>query len=126
MPAADFLRTGCHVAAWHGTASGKSLAYQLPVVTHLLQNPRRTAQYLSPTNAVGVPGPAGRDRELNFDRPSSSCGPRNPDPREQRWGNLDRDHDIEAVEVTGHELCTVACTDLSRTLARGLLALPHS
>lgn len=36
-----------------GTASGKSLAYQLPILTALTENPRTRALYLSPTKALG-------------------------------------------------------------------------
>ncbi len=36
-----------------GTASGKSLAYQLPILTRLTDNPRSRALYLSPTKALG-------------------------------------------------------------------------
>jgi len=61
-----------------------------------------------------------------FDRPSSSSGTRDPDPCQSRRGNLDRDHDIESVELTRDEPRTVARTDLSRPLAGGLLALKRS
>ncbi len=37
-----------------GTASGKSLAYQLPVLTALATDPHATALYLSPTKALGA------------------------------------------------------------------------
>ena len=37
-----------------GTASGKSLAYQLPVLTALAADRRATALYLSPTKALGA------------------------------------------------------------------------
>jgi DEAD/DEAH box helicase domain-containing protein len=37
-----------------GTASGKSLAYQLPVATALSLDPRATALYLAPTKALGA------------------------------------------------------------------------
>ena len=36
-----------------GTASGKSLAYQLPVLTAMATDPLATALYLSPTKALG-------------------------------------------------------------------------
>lgn len=49
-------------AAWNGentvvatgTASGKSLVYQLPVLSRLLTDPKATALYLSPTKALGA------------------------------------------------------------------------
>lgn len=37
-----------------GTASGKSLAYQLPVLSALTGDPKATALYLSPTKALGA------------------------------------------------------------------------
>lgn len=37
-----------------GTASGKSLGYQLPVLTALQADPKATALYLSPTKALGA------------------------------------------------------------------------
>ncbi|MDU0292034.1 DEAD/DEAH box helicase [Saccharothrix longispora] len=52
--AADLARAGEHVVVATGTASGKSLAYQLPVLTALVDNPRATALYLSPTKALGA------------------------------------------------------------------------
>ncbi|MGB2919129.1 MAG: DEAD/DEAH box helicase, partial [Mycobacterium sp.] len=42
-----------HVVLSTGTASGKSLAYQLPILTRLTDNPRSRALYLSPTKALG-------------------------------------------------------------------------
>lgn len=36
-----------------GTASGKSLAYQLPVLNALATDPRARVLYLSPTKALG-------------------------------------------------------------------------
>ena len=38
-----------------GTASGKSLAYLLPVLSRLLTDPRATALYLAPTKACSPP-----------------------------------------------------------------------
>ena len=52
--AADLAHRGQHVVIATGTASGKSLAYQLPVLSRLLANPRATALYLSPTKALGA------------------------------------------------------------------------
>ncbi|WP_286899844.1 DEAD/DEAH box helicase [Thermocrispum sp.] len=51
--AADHAWHGRHVILSTGTASGKSLAYQLPVLSLLTQQPKRTALYLSPTKALG-------------------------------------------------------------------------
>ena len=52
--AADRAHAGEHVVVATGTASGKSLAYQLPVLTRLNADPRATALYLSPTKALGA------------------------------------------------------------------------
>ncbi|WP_369635544.1 DEAD/DEAH box helicase [Nocardia sp. JMUB6875] len=52
--AADLAAAGRHVVVSTGTASGKSLAYQLPVLTALQEDPRATALYLSPTKALGA------------------------------------------------------------------------
>ncbi|MEE2034464.1 DEAD/DEAH box helicase [Rhodococcus chondri] len=52
--AADLAAGGEHVVVSTGTASGKSLAYQLPVLTALASDPQATALYLSPTKALGA------------------------------------------------------------------------
>ena len=51
--AADLAHSGRHVVLSTGTASGKSLAYQLPILTTLAADPRARALYLSPTKALG-------------------------------------------------------------------------
>jgi len=51
---AELARAGRHVVVATGTASGKSLAYQLPVLAHLLADQRATALYLAPTKALGA------------------------------------------------------------------------
>ncbi|WP_216898563.1 DEAD/DEAH box helicase [Nocardia alni] len=51
---AELAATGKHVVVCTGTASGKSLGYQLPVLTALREDPRATALYLSPTKALGA------------------------------------------------------------------------
>ena len=51
--AADLAHAGRHVVLSTGTASGKSLAYQLPILTALATDPRARALYLSPTKALG-------------------------------------------------------------------------
>jgi DEAD/DEAH box helicase domain-containing protein len=50
--ARDHARAGQHVVVATGTASGKSLAYQLPVVEAILANDRSSALYLAPTKAL--------------------------------------------------------------------------
>ncbi|MCD2193564.1 DEAD/DEAH box helicase [Actinomycetospora endophytica] len=52
--AAEHAWAGRHVVVSTGTASGKSLAYQLPVVSALSVEPAATALYLSPTKALGA------------------------------------------------------------------------
>jgi DEAD/DEAH box helicase domain-containing protein len=54
VAAAELARAGRHVVVATGTASGKSLAYQLPVLAHLLADPQATALYLAPTKALGA------------------------------------------------------------------------
>ncbi|MEU5762810.1 DEAD/DEAH box helicase [Nocardia sp. NPDC047648] len=51
---ADAAFHGQHVVVSTGTASGKSLGYQLPVLTALQADPKATALYLSPTKALGA------------------------------------------------------------------------
>src|SRR6476646_7652633 len=45
-------RAGAHVGVVTGTASGKTLAYALPVIAALLDDPHARALYLSPTKAL--------------------------------------------------------------------------
>jgi DEAD/DEAH box helicase domain-containing protein len=47
------VRRGEHVVVATGTASGKSLAYQLPAVERLLADDRAAVLYLAPTKALG-------------------------------------------------------------------------
>ncbi|KUI41203.1 DEAD/DEAH box helicase [Mycobacterium sp. IS-1590] len=53
VAAADLAHGGRHVVLCTGTASGKSLAYQLPILTDLKANSRTRVLYLSPTKALG-------------------------------------------------------------------------
>lgn len=52
--AADLAAAGEHVVVSTGTASGKSVAYRLPVLDALATDPTATALYLSPTKALGA------------------------------------------------------------------------
>jgi DEAD/DEAH box helicase domain-containing protein len=52
--AAELAHAGQDVVVATGTASGKSLAYQLPVLTALATDPRAVALYLSPTKALAA------------------------------------------------------------------------
>jgi DEAD/DEAH box helicase domain-containing protein len=53
LAAADLAHDGRHVVLSTGTASGKSLAYQLPILTALKANSRARVLYLAPTKALG-------------------------------------------------------------------------
>jgi DEAD/DEAH box helicase domain-containing protein len=53
VAAADQAHAGHHVVISTGTASGKSLAYQLPILNALATDPRARALYISPTKALG-------------------------------------------------------------------------
>ncbi|WP_353074116.1 DEAD/DEAH box helicase [Amycolatopsis carbonis] len=54
VEAASLAHAGSHVVVSTGTASGKSLAYQLPVLSALATGSAATALYLSPTKALGA------------------------------------------------------------------------
>src|ERR1700736_2692951 len=53
VDAAELAHAGRDVVISTGTASGKSLAYQLPILNALATDPRARALYLSPTKALG-------------------------------------------------------------------------
>lgn len=53
LAAADLAHSGQDVVISTGTASGKSLAFQLPILDALARDPRARALYLSPTKALG-------------------------------------------------------------------------
>nr|WP_239138615.1 DEAD/DEAH box helicase [Actinoplanes regularis] len=52
--AATLAWQGTHVVLATGTASGKSLAYQLPALTALAADPKATVLYLAPTKALAA------------------------------------------------------------------------
>src|SRR5207245_7394294 len=52
VEAAELARAGQNVVVATGTASGKSLAYQLPALTRLTEDPRACVLYLAPTKAL--------------------------------------------------------------------------
>jgi DEAD/DEAH box helicase domain-containing protein len=54
VAAADLARSGQHVVVATGTASGKSLAYQMPALSTLLADPRATVLYVAPTKALAA------------------------------------------------------------------------
>ena len=51
---AELVRDGRDVVVATGTASGKSLVYQLPVLAGLHEDPRARALYLAPTKALAA------------------------------------------------------------------------
>ena len=53
LAAAELAHAGRHVVLSTGTASGKSLAYQLPILAALKAQPQSRALYLAPTKALG-------------------------------------------------------------------------
>ena len=53
VEAAEHAHAGRDVVISTGTASGKSLAFQLPILDALARDPRARALYLSPTKALG-------------------------------------------------------------------------
>ena len=52
VEALEHVRAGRHVVVATGTASGKSLCYQLPLLERILADERSTALYLAPTKAL--------------------------------------------------------------------------
>ncbi|GAA0524335.1 DEAD/DEAH box helicase [Paractinoplanes ferrugineus] len=52
--AGTLAHEGTDVVLATGTASGKSLGYQMPVLTRLVTDPRATALYLAPTKALAA------------------------------------------------------------------------
>jgi DEAD/DEAH box helicase domain-containing protein len=50
--AVEAVRAGQHIVVATGTASGKSLCYQLPLLERLLTDDKATALYLAPTKAL--------------------------------------------------------------------------
>jgi len=80
--AADLAHAGTHVVVATGTGSGKSLAYQLPVLATLAREPRTTALYLAPTKALAADQlRALRDLAGDDVRPAGYDG---DTPREER------------------------------------------
>jgi len=60
--AIDLARDGAHVAVATGTASGKSLAYHLPILERLLLDREAIALYLFPTKALAQDQLRGLER----------------------------------------------------------------
>ncbi|MHA6802039.1 DEAD/DEAH box helicase [Salinifilum ghardaiensis] len=72
---ADTARAGQHVVIATGTASGKSLAYQLPILSALHDDEAATALYLAPTKALAADQLRGaRELDLPGTRPAAYDG----------------------------------------------------
>jgi DEAD/DEAH box helicase domain-containing protein len=54
VEAAELAHAGRHVVLATGTASGKSMAYQLPALSDLTADPRATVLYMAPTKALAA------------------------------------------------------------------------
>jgi len=81
--AASLAHDGRHVVVATGTASGKSLAYQLPVLSRFAADPRATALYLSPTKALAADQLRGIDAlGLPDVRPAALDGDTSTDARD--------------------------------------------
>ena len=63
--AVDAVRAGNHVIVVTGTASGKTLCYNIPAVEAVLENPRARALYLFPTKALAQ-DQTGKLNDLGF------------------------------------------------------------
>jgi DEAD/DEAH box helicase domain-containing protein len=90
VEAADAVQAGRHVALATGTASGKSLAYLLPVLTRVLEGSRApggraaTALYLAPTKALAADQLAALER-LGLDRVRAATYDGDTPHDERRW-----------------------------------------
>lgn len=90
--AAEQVAQHRNVAVATGTASGKSLVYQIPILTEFLRDPRACALYLSPTKALGADQLrsvatllAGRE-EFSHLQPCAYDGDTDPDIRQ--WARM--------------------------------------
>ena len=91
VEAAQLAREGRHVVVATGTASGKSLAYQLPALTRLAEDDRACVLYLAPTKALArdqlaalapLAGPSVRPAAYDGDTPAEE---RDWVRRHSRW-----------------------------------------
>ena len=75
----DSLEEGRHVVIVTGTASGKTLCYNLPVLSRLLHNPQARALYIFPTKALAQDQLSGLHNLLGDDQaagpPTSPVAP---------------------------------------------------
>ena len=91
VEAAELAHAGRSVVVATGTASGKSLAYQLPALARLAADPRATVLYLAPTKALardqlaalaGLADPSVRPAPYDGDTPQEE---RDWVRRHSRW-----------------------------------------
>jgi DEAD/DEAH box helicase domain-containing protein len=68
----EAARAGQHLVVVTGTASGKTLAYNLPVLAALLENPEARALYLFPTKALAQDQLAGISGQFSVNSNQSS------------------------------------------------------
>ncbi|MBN1306157.1 MAG: DEAD/DEAH box helicase [Anaerolineales bacterium] len=79
----ELSRSGCHVVIATSTASGKTLAYNLPVLAGLLENPEARALYLFPTKALAQDQFQGLRVQASALEPSPGVGIYDGDTRQQ-------------------------------------------
>jgi DEAD/DEAH box helicase domain-containing protein len=82
--AADLAYGGTHVVVATGTASGKSLAYQLPALAALLTDPKATVLYLAPTKALAA-DQLRAVAELDLDGVRPACYDGDTPRAEREW-----------------------------------------
>ena len=68
--AIELIRTGRHVVLAAGTAAGKSLCFQVPIIETALEDPKRTSLLIYPTKALAGPGRL----TTPVQRPRGICG----------------------------------------------------
>lgn len=65
LEAYQLLQAGNHVVIATGTASGKTICYNLPILNYSLQQPQATSLYLFPTKALANDQKNGLDRLIS-------------------------------------------------------------
>jgi DEAD/DEAH box helicase domain-containing protein len=76
----ELVKKGLHPVIVTGTASGKTLAYNLPVLNHLLQNPEARSLYVFPTKALAQDQVEALHLLLDPENQSQSIGAASPVP----------------------------------------------
>ncbi|HET8615806.1 MAG TPA: DEAD/DEAH box helicase [Actinomycetales bacterium] len=108
VAAAELAHSGQHVVIATGTASGKSLAYLLPVLSDLRspQGPgtrRATALYLSPTKALAADQLAALSA-LGLSAPRAATYDGDTPPDERRWVREHADYVLTNPDLLHHSL----------------------